>query len=79
MEEFKSSNDTVKAFIDEWFGTFQSERLPVRFLWWLYQEWCKEEGITKVAKGKFERQLIKLLPAEWEKKERNRQGDLSHH
>ncbi|HFI0143483.1 TPA: phage/plasmid primase, P4 family [Streptococcus suis] len=68
LEEFKSSNDTVKAFIDEWFGTFQSERLPVRFLWWLYQEWCKEEGITKVAKGKFERQLIKLLPEEWEKK-----------
>lgn len=68
LEDFKSTNDTVKAFVDEWFGTFESTRLPVRFLWWLYQEWCKEEGLTRIVKGKFERQLARHLPNDWIKK-----------
>lgn len=68
LEEFKESNDTVKAFVNEWFPRFESTRLPSRFLWWLYQEWCKDEGVTKLTKRKFENQLIKNLPQDWSKK-----------
>ena len=68
LEDFKESNDTVKSFVVEWFDKFESTRLPSRFLWWLYQEWCKEEGVTKLAKRKFENQLAKVVPSEWVKK-----------
>lgn len=67
MEEFKESNDTVTLFINEWFDQFESTRLPVRFLWWLYQNWCKEEGMTALTKRKFEQQLTKNIPSGWEK------------
>lgn len=68
LEDFKESNDTVKLFVNEWFDKFESTRLPVRFLWWLYQEWCKEEGVTKLTKRKFENQLTKNMPNGWTKK-----------
>ena len=73
LEDFKESNDTVKSFVVEWFDKFESTRLPSRFLWWLYQEWCKEEGVTKLTKRKFENQLAKVVPSEWVKK-RSRPG-----
>ena len=68
LEDFKESNDTVKAFVIEWFNKFESTRLPSRYLWWLYQEWCKDEGVTKLTKRKFENQLAKNIPPEWAKK-----------
>lgn len=68
LEDFKESNDTVKAFVNEWFDKFQSTRLPSRFLWWLYQEWCRDEGVTKLTKRKFETQLAKNIPDNWVKK-----------
>ena len=68
LEDFKENNDTVKSFVVEWFDKFESTRLPSRFLWWLYQEWCKEEGVTKLTKRKFENQLAKTVPSEWVKK-----------
>lgn len=68
LEDFKESNDTVKAFVMEWFNKFESTRLPSRYLWWLYQEWCKDEGVTKLTKRKFENQLAKNIPPEWVKK-----------
>ena len=68
LEDFKESNDTVKAFVNEWFDKFQSTRLPSRFLWWLYQEWCRDEGVKKLTKRKFENQLAKSIPGNWVKK-----------
>ena len=68
LEDFKESNDTVKAFVMEWFNKFESTRLPSRYLWWLYQEWCKDEGVTKLTKRKFEIQLAKNIPDGWVKK-----------
>lgn len=68
LEEFKETNDTVKAFVKEWFPQFNSTCLPSRFLWWLYQEWCRDEGVTKLTKRKFENQLVKNIPDEWQKK-----------
>ena len=68
LEEFKESNDTVKAFVAEWFDKFQSTRLPTKFLWWLYKEWCKDVGITALNKSKFEKQLAFNIPDGWTKK-----------
>lgn len=68
LEDFKESNDTVRAFVTEWFDKFESTRLPSRFLWWLYQEWCKDEGVVKLTKRKFENQLAKNIPTGWVKK-----------
>nr|WP_259463213.1 DNA primase family protein [Streptococcus iniae] len=68
LEEFKESNDTVKAFVNEWFPKFESKRLPSKFLWWLYKAWCKDSGIVALNKFKFEKQLPTFLTGEWEKK-----------
>lgn len=65
MKVFKKDNNTVLAFVEEWFDNFESTALPTRFLWWLYKEWCKENGYTALKKTTFEKELASNIPAGW--------------
>lgn len=65
MKVFKKDNNTVLAFVEEWFDNFESTALPTRFLWWLYKEWCKENGYTALKKTTFEKELAGNIPAGW--------------
>jgi putative DNA primase/helicase len=65
MDKFKEKNNTILEFVNEWFHQFVSEALPVRFLWWLYQQWCKDSGYNSLAKRKFENELPKFIPSYW--------------
>ncbi|WP_270264671.1 DNA primase family protein [Lactococcus formosensis] len=68
MQEFKEKNNSIIEFVNEWFPQFKSTVLPVRFLWWLYQEWCRDSGYTALAKRQFELEVPKHVSSEWEKK-----------
>lgn len=68
MQEFKEKNNSIIEFVNEWFPQFKSSVLPVRFLWWLYQEWCRDSGYTSLAKRQFELEVPKHVSKEWEKK-----------
>ncbi len=68
MQEFKEKNNSIIEFVNEWFPQFKSTVLPVRFLWWLYQEWCRDSGYTSLAKRQFELEVPKHVSNEWEKK-----------
>lgn len=65
MKVFKKDNNTVLAFVEEWFDNFESTALPTRFLWWLYKEWCKENGYTSLKKTTFEKELASNVPDGW--------------
>ena len=65
MKVFKKDNNTVLAFVEEWFDSFESTALPTRFLWWLYKEWCKENGYTALKKTTFEKELAGNIPDGW--------------
>ena len=65
MKVFKKDNNTVLAFVEEWFDNFESTALPTRFLWWLYKEWCKENGYTSLKKTTFEKELASNISDEW--------------
>ena len=68
MQEFKEKNNSIIEFVNEWFPQFESTVLPVRFLWWLYQEWCRDSGYTALAKRQFELEVPKHVSNDWEKK-----------
>lgn len=68
MQEFKEKNNSIIEFVNEWFPQFKSSVLPVRFLWWLYQEWCRDSGYTALAKRQFDNDLSKNIPDNWQKK-----------
>ena len=68
MQEFKEKNNSIIEFVNEWFPQFKSSVLPVRFLWWLYQEWCRDSGYTSLAKRQFESEVPKHISNDWEKK-----------
>ncbi|PGS81652.1 DNA primase [Bacillus cereus] len=68
MDEFKEKNNSIIEFVNEWFPQFKSTVLPVRFLWWLYQEWCRDCGYKAMAKRQFELEIPKHISNEWEKK-----------
>ncbi|MFS5540493.1 phage/plasmid primase, P4 family [Streptococcus agalactiae] len=65
MKVFKKDNNTVLAFVEEWFDDFESTALPTRFLWWLYKEWCKENGYTALKKTTFEKELASNISDDW--------------
>ncbi|VGT79014.1 DNA primase [Streptococcus pyogenes] len=67
MREFKEENNTILKFLNEYLEDVESTRLPVRFLWDVYQSWCTENGVTKPKKSNFEKELAINLPDGWEK------------
>ncbi len=68
MHAFKRDSNTILAFIDDWFERFTSTVLPTRFLWWLYKEWCKDNGHTPLKQSTFENELSTNIPDGWVKK-----------
>lgn len=67
MEEFKEENNTVLKFLNEYLAEITSTRIPIRYLWDVYQSWCIENGNTKVKKASFEKELPTCLPDGWGK------------
>lgn len=77
MHAFKRDNNTILAFIDDWFERFTSTVLPTRFLWWLYKEWCKDNGHTPLKQSTFENELSTNIPDGWVKKNLESQENSS--
>ncbi len=59
LEDFKESNDTVKAFVMEWFDKFESTASRQGICGGCIKNGAKMKGITKLTKRKFENQLAK--------------------
>lgn len=76
LREFKEKNNSIIEFVNEWFPQFKSNILPVRFIWWLYQEWCKDSGYKSMAKRQFELEISKHIPEKWKKKKIRPKNDF---
>lgn len=68
MREFKEDNNTILKFLNEYLENVVSTRIPVRYLWIVYQKWCKENNVTTPKKSNFEKELETCLPEGWIKK-----------
>lgn len=67
MAEFKEENNSILKFLNEYLPDVSSTRMPVRFLWDVYQSWCHENSVSKPKKSNFDKELSQNLPEGWEK------------
>ncbi|MFZ2577463.1 MAG: phage/plasmid primase, P4 family [Lactococcus hircilactis] len=67
LDDFKISNDNVLAFVNDMFGEFVSDFLPIAFISALYRAWCDDEGLKPFTKREFELKLPDYIKEEWEK------------
>ncbi|VTT19291.1 DNA primase [Streptococcus dysgalactiae subsp. equisimilis] len=67
MTEFKEENNSVLRFLNEYLPCVESTRIPVKFLWILYQAWCKADNVTLPKKSNFDKELDSCLSEDWVK------------
>lgn len=67
LQQFEEDNNNVLRFYNAFFGDFTSERLPVKFLFELYQAWNEEENNNRGMKqNTFTKELRNILePRLW--------------
>lgn len=65
MREFKEENNTILKFLNEFLEDATSIRIPVKYLWVLYQSWCKSNNATLPKKSNFDKELETCLPDGW--------------
>lgn len=68
MKEFKEDNNTIFKFLNEYLEDVESTRIPVPFLWVIYQQWCKLNNVTAPKKSNFDKEIESCLPHNWESK-----------
>lgn len=67
MREFKEENNTIMKFLNEFLEEATSTRIPVKYLWVIYQGWCKSNNVTLPRKSNFDKELENCLPEGWVK------------
>ena len=79
LEEFEEENNNVLRFYNTFFSEFTSERLPIKFLFELYQAWNREENNpTNTKQNTFTKDLKGIVePVGW-KYSRNSLAPLSY-
>lgn len=73
LEEFEEENNNVLRFYNTFFSEFTSERLPIKFLFELYQAWNREENNpTNTKQNTFTKDLKGIVePVGWKYSRKN--------
>ncbi|WP_438778729.1 DNA primase family protein [Enterococcus sp. DIV0098] len=79
LAEFEEENNNVLRFYNTFFSEFTSERLPIKFLFELYQAWNQEENNpTNTKQNTFTKDLKSIAEPEGWKYSRNSLAPLSY-